>query len=81
MSAILGHLMAKISAQDIVRKFNIKYPTLNYYTTIGLLPLSGKNGNQRIYDEDKVRDRLQEISRLSQEGYPLNLIRKRLVGI
>jgi DNA-binding transcriptional MerR regulator len=73
--------MKKISAQDIVRKFNIKYPTLNYYTTIGLLPLLGKNGNQRMYDEDEVRRRLGEIARLSQEGYPLNLIRKKLVGI
>ena len=73
--------MGKISAQDIIKKFNIKYPTLNYYTTIGLLPLSGKNGNQRMYDEDEVRRRLEEIARLSQEGYPLNLIRKKLVGV
>ena len=73
--------MAKISAQDIIKKFNIKYSTLNYYTTIGLLPLSGKNGNQRMYDEGEVRRRLEDITRLSQEGYPLNLIRKKLVGI
>lgn len=73
--------MAKISAQEVVKKFNIKYPTLNYYTTIGLLPVSGKNGNQRMYDEDEVKRRLDDISRLSQEGYPLNLIRKKLVGI
>ena len=73
--------MGNISAQDIIKKFNIKYPTLNYYTTIGLLPLSGKNGNQRMYDEDDVRRRLEEIARLSQEGYPLNLIRKKLMGI
>ncbi|MDP3790755.1 MAG: MerR family transcriptional regulator [Candidatus Omnitrophota bacterium] len=73
--------MKKISAQDIVKKFNIRYPTLNYYTTIGLLPLLGKNGNQRIYDEGEVKRRLEEITRLSQEGYPLNLIRKKLLGV
>ena len=73
--------MKKISAQDIVKKFGIKYHTLNYYTTIGLLPLSGKRGNRRMYDENEIRARLGEISRLSQEGYPLNLIRKKLVGI
>ena len=73
--------MKKITAQDVVKKFGIKYHTLNFYTTIGLLPLSGKNGNQRMYDEDEVGPRLGEIMRLSQEGYPLNLIRKKLVGI
>ena len=73
--------MAKITAQDVVKKFNIKYHTLNFYTTIGLLPMSGKNGNQRMYDEGQIRTRLAEITRLSQEGYPLNLIRKKLVGV
>lgn len=70
-----------ISAQDIVKKFNIQYHTLNYYTAIGLLPVSKKNGNQRMYEEELIKERLKEISRLSQEGYPLNLIRKKLVGI
>jgi len=73
--------MRKISAQDIVKKFGIKYHTLNYYTMMGLLPLSGKRGNRRVYDEDEIRARLGRITRLSQEGYPLNLIRKKLVGI
>jgi len=71
----------KITAQDVVKRFSIKYHTLNFYTTIGLLPLLGRNGNQRMYDEDEIRTRLGEITRLSQEGYPLNLIRKKLVGI
>ena len=73
--------MKLISAQEIVKRFGIRYPTLNYYTAIGLLPVSKKNGNQRMYEEGIVRDRLSRISRLSQEGYPLNLIRKKLVGI
>jgi DNA-binding transcriptional MerR regulator len=73
--------MKKISAQEIVKKLGIKYHTLNYYTTIGLLPLSGKCGNRRMYDENETRARLSEITRLSQEGYPLNLIRKKLVGV
>ncbi len=73
--------MKKITAQDVVKKFSIKYHTLNFYTTIGLLPLLGKAGNQRMYDEDEIKRRLGEITRLSQEGYPLNLIRKKLVGV
>lgn len=73
--------MKLISAQELVKKFKIQYHTLNYYTIIGLLPVSKKNGNQRMYEEDLVKERLGEIFRLSQEGYPLNLIRKKLVGI
>ncbi len=70
-----------ISAQEVVKKFNIHYHTLNYYTAIGLLPVSAKFGNQRMYEEAVIRNRLRDITRLSQEGYPLNLIRKKLVGV
>ena len=70
-----------ISAQEIVRKFNIPYHTVNYYTAIGLLPTAGKNGNRRVYDDEMIRERLRKISQLAKEGYPLNLIRKKLLGI
>lgn len=70
-----------ITAQEVVKRFNIQYHTLNYYTAIGLLPVSGKSGNQRMYEEQLIKNRLREIVRLSQEGYPLGLIRKKLVGI
>jgi len=70
-----------ISAQEIVKKFNISYHTLNYYTAMGLLSICAKIGNRRIYEEDMVKERLAKISELSREGYPLHLIRKKLVGI
>lgn len=70
-----------ISAQDIVRKFNLPYHTVNYYTAIGLLPVLRKQGNQRIYSEKEVKRRLSEIFSLIKEGYPLNLIRKRITGV
>lgn len=69
-----------ISAKDIVKKFNIPYHTLNYYTAIGLLPLLEKKGNRRIYDEYEVSTRLEKIAKLSSEGYPLTLIRRKLSG-
>jgi DNA-binding transcriptional MerR regulator len=69
-----------ISAKDMVRKFNIPYHTVNYYTVMGLLPLVGKEKNQRFYDEEEAGRRLKQISQLSREGYPLNLIRKKIVG-
>lgn len=70
-----------INAKEIVKKFSIPYHTVNYYTTIGLLPVLSKVGNQRMYDENEVAERLKKISDLAQEGYPLNLIRKKLLGI
>ncbi len=70
-----------ISAQEIVAKFNTPYQTVNYYTAIGLLPVSGKSGNKRMYEEALIKDRLQKISELAREGYPLHLIRKKLVGL
>lgn len=70
-----------ISAKEIVKKYKIPYHTLNYYTTMGLLPLEGKNGNEREYDEKETASRLAKIFRLAKEGYPLHLIRKKLVGV
>jgi len=68
-----------ISAKDIVSKFNITYHTLNYYTTIGLLPIVTRKGNKRLYDEAVVEERLKKVSAMVTEGYPLGLIRKRLL--
>ncbi len=68
-----------ISAKGIVAKFNISYHTINYYTTIGLLPVLTKQGTQRIYDEAIVKKRLKKILQMISEGYPLRLIRKKLL--
>jgi DNA-binding transcriptional MerR regulator len=70
-----------ISAKEIVKRFKIRYHTINYYTMIGLFPLIGKNGNQRLYEEKQIRLRLRKIAKLSKEGYPLQLIRKKLLGV
>ncbi|MBL7085244.1 MAG: MerR family transcriptional regulator [Candidatus Omnitrophica bacterium] len=70
-----------IFAQEIIKKFNISYQTLNYYTAMGLLPVTKRIGNKRVYEEEMIIQRLQRISRLAKEGYPLNLIRKKIVGI
>lgn len=70
-----------ITAKEIVKKFNMPYHTVNYYTAIGLLRVLNKNGNERVYDEEETGYRLQKIGELVKEGYPLNLIRKKLLGI
>jgi len=67
-----------ILAKEIVEKYKLSYHTVNYYTAIGLLPVLSKKGNNRIYDEDVVKERLAKISSMITEGYPLRLIRRKL---
>ena len=70
-----------ISAKEIVDKFNISYQTVNHYTDFGLLTLAFKKGNVRFYDKAQVKERLQAIAQLAQEGYSLRLIRRKLIGV
>ena len=67
-----------ISAKDIVEKYSVTYQTINHYTNFGLLDVIMKNGNMRMYDESEIKWRLEEITQLVNEGYPLRLIRKKL---
>ena len=67
-----------INIKEISKKFNITAYTINHYTNLGLLEVVMKNKNKRLYDEDEVKYRLKMISDLMTEGYPLQLIRRRL---
>jgi DNA-binding transcriptional MerR regulator len=69
-----------VSAKDVSRKFGVTYPTLNHYTNLGFFKTVIKRGNKRFYLADEVRSKLTIISRLKNDGYPLRLIRKKLVG-
>ncbi|MEK6564818.1 MAG: MerR family transcriptional regulator [Candidatus Omnitrophota bacterium] len=69
-----------ISAKNIVKKFNLAYHTLNYYTTIGLLTVVKKGGGVRLYDEAVVSETLKKIEAMMLEGYTLRLIRSKLSG-
>jgi DNA-binding transcriptional MerR regulator len=70
-----------ISAKDISTTYSITYQTVNHYTDLGLLPVAGKKGNVRFYNNAIVGKRLKEIKDLASEGYNLRLIRKKIVGI
>jgi len=70
-----------IFAQEVIKKFNISYQTLNYYTAMGLFPVAKRIGNKRVYEEEVISKRFQRIYRLASEGYPLNLIRKKIARI
>ena len=69
-----------VTAKDISKKYKVPYPTINHYTDLGFLPIVKREGNKRIYDDKQVRNRLSLISKMMNEGYPLRLIRKKIVA-
>ena len=69
-----------ITAKDISKKFKVAYPTINHYTNLGFLSIVKREGNKRLYSGREVKRRLELISKMVNEGYPLRLIRTKLVG-
>jgi DNA-binding transcriptional MerR regulator len=69
-----------ITAKDISKRFKVAYPTINHYTNLGFLSIVKRAGNKRLYDGRTVKRRLGLISKMVDEGYPLRLIRKKIVG-
>jgi DNA-binding transcriptional MerR regulator len=69
-----------VSAKEISRRFGVTYPTLNHYTNLGFFNVVAKRGNKRFYQADEVKNKLEIIDRLKNDGYPLRLIRKKLLG-
>ncbi len=67
-----------ISIKEIVKKYGIPYSTVNHYTIIGLLTVADRRKNIRLYDEAKLKERLEKIAKLRSKGYPLHLIQKEL---
>lgn len=67
-----------ISAKEISQKFHIPYPTINHYTNLDFFSVVRRRGNVRFYHEHEVKLRLDKISRLKDEGYPLRLIIRKI---
>lgn len=67
-----------ISSQEILKKYNVSYQTLNYYTNLGLLKVCKRKGNGRLYNEEEIEKGLKRIAELKDQGYPLRLICKML---
>lgn len=63
-----------ISPEAIIKKFNISYQTINYYTNLGLLIVRKKQGNSRLYDCAEVKKSLVKITDMKNQGYSLKLI-------
>lgn len=62
------------SLQEISKIFGVSYQTLNYYTSLGLIKPQKRQGNKRLYLAGEVTERLQKITKLKNEGYPLQVI-------
>jgi len=54
--------------------FSLSYQTLNYYTSLGLIKPQKRQGNKRLYFIKEVTSRLEKITKLKNEGYPLQVI-------
>ena len=68
-----------VTAKDISKKYKVSYPTINHYTDLGFLSIAKREGNKRMYSDRQVKDRLSLIAKMMNEGYPLRLIRKKLI--
>ena len=66
------------TAKEIMREFNVTYQIVNHYTNFGLLPIILKKANIRYYDKNTIKGRIKKIRELTQQGYSLSLIRKKL---
>ena len=67
-----------ISIKDIMERYHLPYSTINHYTIIGLLTVTDRRKNMRLYDEAEVKRRLSKIAELRGKGYPLHLIQTEL---
>jgi DNA-binding transcriptional MerR regulator len=69
-----------ISSKEIVEKFHIPYSTVTHYTNLGFFRVVKKQGNKRLYIENEIKKQMHRITKLANEGYPLRLIRKKIMG-
>jgi len=81
MKSMAERLALLGTAQEIKERFGIPYSTINHYTDLGLFPIVKREGNKRIFDLQEIEVRYGKISKMAQAGYPLALIRKKILGL
>lgn len=70
--------MRLISTKEVIKRFELSYQTLNYYTNLGFFNVVERKGNSRMYDENEISEKIKNIRELKNQGYPLRLIVKQL---
>lgn len=73
-----GNGKSTVGSVQLAAKSGLTLSTIHYYTFLGLLRVSRRVGNKRLYDAHEATNRLRTIQRLRDAGYPLNLIRAQL---
>jgi AcrR family transcriptional regulator/predicted DNA-binding transcriptional regulator AlpA len=65
---------------DLEKITGVSRSTIHYYLSEGLLPTPVRTGKTMAYYDQGHVDRLREIRRLQEEGYPISFIRDMLAG-
>lgn len=47
-----------ISTKDIIKKYNISYGRINYFSRKGILKVIKKEGNKRLYSLEEIEKKL-----------------------
>ena len=67
-----------VNTKTAAKVLGISLASVNYYTNLGLLKVTDRKGNMRLYDKNEITGIFDTIQRLRKEGYPLRLIQQRL---
>jgi DNA-binding transcriptional MerR regulator len=67
-----------ITLQDLAGTSGLSLSSLNYYVSLGLLPVEDRRGNKRFFVKSTATRHLERIQKLKREGYPLRIIRHEL---
>jgi len=66
--------------KDLSKKYNVTYPTINYYIKVGLLDVIERKGNTRYLNKQSSEDMMKRVVWLKQKGFPLSMINKVMRG-
>ena len=69
-----------VTAKEIVERCKISYSKVNLYTNLGFFKVVAKKGNKRLYNWEEVERCWEKVKKLIDEGYPLRLVRKKLLN-
>lgn len=67
-----------MTSRELASAAGVTLSTIHYYTSLGLLPVSRRVGNKRLFNSAETMSRLKRIAQLRGQGYPLSLIRQEL---
>ena len=70
-----------VTVEELTRHCGLSKASINYYTNIGLIQVSRKQGNKRLYDLIEVTKRIAKIREMMRIGYTLKLIQREFLHL